>query len=55
MIPSLSYNDLLNDNRLMRNLLQEWLKFYELNDFSLIPELTDKYLKETVNICNEIG
>ena len=47
MIPGLSYNTLLNDNQLMRDLLQEWLSYREHEDFSVIPELTEKFLNET--------
>lgn len=53
MIPGLSYNTLLHDNQLMRDLLQEWLSYKEHEDFSVIPELTEKFLNESKEYLKE--
>ena len=53
MIPGLSYNMLLHDNKLMRDLLREWLLYREHEDFSVIPELTAKFLNESKEYLKE--
>lgn len=47
MIPGVSYNKLLDENRLMRDFLKEWIRYHHDQYFSAIPELTEKFLKET--------
>lgn len=47
MIPGVSYNKLLDENRLMRDFLKEWVRYHHDQHFSAIPELTEKFLNET--------
>lgn len=53
MIPGLSYNTLLHENQFMRLLLREWLAYKEHEDFSVIPELTEKFLNESKEYLKE--